>query len=592
MLEQFVAVMPGTLGPALLVMCMSVMLTVGEGRDKPISSRWRLWGILIGLVAAIVFAGLRASAVINQRTFINYPVLWCCVVIDLLLIVLVFVNRLITRNWRRHAAVMHLANLVAALGIALTVFYALPDVILQLTIWVEPGDPIFTSDMLLRALGFVLGIIASAVIAAVFRTMRSTAVRPAFLSAVLVVLVIQLMQHLTGLLQIMQARTLRFPHIAFVMLAWLINNKSGLIMAQAFIFLIPAVASVVAGLRMPVSAKRLAADVNAATVRKHKAFRRRAIAAAAWSVVAMIGVTATLTLGVAAINQQPTLSPPEAYSLKDGVATIPFSQVEDGHLHRFEYKAKDGTVMRFIIIKKNGGAYGIGLDACENCGDDDNSAIYISSSVAQVLSDLPDSVDKIEVKALTTPENDLARKAAQNPAALSQDEWETWYCTAYPSSIAYQIEEVIPGAVAKQVRQVAALQGNVLQKTQAVMILMTVLSLLAAAVAVANLMVASIGERSSELALLKAIGATDGAVSRLMMAETAAISLLGAIVGAALGSGVAQIIGQVVFGSGITMRPMVFVLVFVLLALTVLLASASSIRSILSLKPAEVLHGR
>mgnify|MGYP007012692259 FL=1 len=35
------------------------------------------------------------------------------------------------------------------------------------------------------------------------------------------------------------------------------------------------------------------------------------------------------------------------------------------------------------------------------------------------------------------------------------------------------------------------------------MILMTVLSLIAAAVAVANLMVASIGERSGELALLK-----------------------------------------------------------------------------------------
>ena len=64
------------------------------------------------------------------------------------------------------------------------------------------------------------------------------------------------------------------------------------------------------------------------------------------------------------------------------------------------------------------------------------------------------------------------------------------------------------------------------------------------------------------------------------------------IVGALLGSGVAQLIGRVVFGSGITMRPMVFVLVFVLLAVTVLLASASSIRSILNLKPAEALHGR
>ena len=120
-------------------------------------------------------------------------------------------------------------------------------------------------------------------------------------------------------------------------------------------------------------------------------------------------------------------------------------------------------------------------------GDDDNSAIYISSSGGTgCCRTCRTPSTRSRVKALTTPENDLARKAAQNPAALSQDEWETWYCTAYPSSIAYQIEEVIPGAVAKQVRQVAALQGNVLQKTQAVMILMTVLSLLAAPWRVAN----------------------------------------------------------------------------------------------------------
>ena len=225
-------------------------------------------------------------------------------------------------------------------------------------------------------------------------------------------------------------------------------------------------------------------------------------------------------------------------------------------------------------------------------GDSDDNAIYMPSIMAQTLANLPDSVDKIEVKALTTPDNDLARKASKNPAALTQDEWETWYCAAYPSSIAYQIEEVLPGAVAKQVRQVAALQGDVLNKTQAVMVLMTVLSLVAAAIAVANLMAASIGERGSELALLKAIGATDGAVSRLMLAETAVVALAGAIVGALLGSGVAQIVGHVVFGSGITMRPMVFVLVFVLLAVTILVASLSSIRAILGLKPAEVLHGR
>ena len=182
-------------------------------------------------------------------------------------------------------------------------------------------------------------------------------------------------------------------------------------------------------------------------------------------------------------------------------------------------------------------------------GDEEKGAVYVPSATLQELSGLTGSVDEVEVKALTTPENDLARKVSRNPAAVTQEEWETWYCTAYASSIAYQIEEVLPDAVAKQIRQISELQGDVLNKTRAVMIVMTGLSLLAAAIAVANLMAASITERSSELALLKAIGATDGAVSRLMLLETAVIALIGALAGAGLGVGAAQLIGQVVFAS-------------------------------------------
>ncbi|MBT1181369.1 DUF2318 domain-containing protein [Bifidobacterium sp. CP2] len=366
MLEQFVAVMPGTLAPALLVMCLSVTLTVGEGRDKPVSHRWRLYGVLLGTVAAIVFAALRATAVINQRTFVNQPVLTVAVVVDLLAIAAMIASPWILKDWQRHKWLMHLANGVGALAIALTLFYALPDVILQLTIWVEPGETAFTSAMLLRALGFLLGIGASMVVAAIFRTMRETAVRASFIAAAALMTFILFLQHATGLLQIIQAHSLFFPHILFQPLVWSINHNNQMILAQAFVFLIPAIASIVAGFRTKTKPQ---AGENEATVRRHKAFRRRAVASAVWSLVAMIGVTLTLTVGEAAINQTPTLSPPEAYSLKDGTATIPFSQVEDGHLHRFEYKAKDGTVMRFIIIKKNGGAYGIGLDACENCGD-------------------------------------------------------------------------------------------------------------------------------------------------------------------------------------------------------------------------------
>ena len=133
--------------------------------------------------------------------------------------------------------------------------------------------------------------------------------------------------------------------------------------AMAVVFLIPSIASIVKGFTTST------AGSNEAVVRAHVAFGRRAKAAGAWSLVAIIGVSVALTYGVAQTQKVITLSPPEQYSLKNGVATITFAQVSDGHLHRFQYKAKDGTVMRFIIIKKNGGAYGIGLDACENCGD-------------------------------------------------------------------------------------------------------------------------------------------------------------------------------------------------------------------------------
>ena len=245
-----------------------------------------------------------------------------------------------------------------------------------------------------------------------------------------------------------------------------------------------------------------------------------------------------------------------------------------------------------IKLTRSGRQMSLKIVGIYDSGDSDNNAIYADSSEAQILANKPNMVEAIEVKALTTPENDLARKAAKNPAALSQEEWETWYCTAYPSSITYQIEEVIPGAVAKQVRQVSAMQGSVLNKTRAVMVLMTALSLVAAAVAVANLMAAAISERSGELALLKALGARDGAVARLMLMETAVIACVGALIGMIAGFGVAQVIGFGVFGSAISLRPMVFVLVFVLLAITVLAAAGSSIRSILHVRPAEVLHGR
>jgi uncharacterized membrane protein len=62
------------------------------------------------------------------------------------------------------------------------------------------------------------------------------------------------------------------------------------------------------------------------------------------------------------------LSPAESMTLAGDEILIPITQVEDGHLHRFVYTASDNTEVRFIVIKKNAVAYGVGLDACDICG--------------------------------------------------------------------------------------------------------------------------------------------------------------------------------------------------------------------------------
>ena len=70
------------------------------------------------------------------------------------------------------------------------------------------------------------------------------------------------------------------------------------------------------------------------------------------------------------------------------------------------------------------------------------------------------------------------------------------------------------------------------------------------------------------------------------------IGVAGLAVGSAVGSGLSQVIGKIVFGSTITMRPMVFVLVTLLITVVLLLATASSMRSILRIQPATALHRR
>jgi putative ABC transport system permease protein len=245
-----------------------------------------------------------------------------------------------------------------------------------------------------------------------------------------------------------------------------------------------------------------------------------------------------------------------------------------------------------ITVRLGNRARDFRVEGIFDAGGDEDDEIYAPLPGVQDLAGRRGLVSRVEVSALTTPDNELSRRAAQDPKSLSIKEWETWYCTAYVSAICYQIDEVISDAVSKPIRQVAESEGAILEKTQLLMLLITILSLAGSALGISNLVTAGVMERASEIGLLKAIGAHDGSISLLVLTEIIITGIAGGVVGYFAGLGFARIIGETVFGAAIDIKPLVIPLVAVLVFLVTMAGSIPSIRLLLSLRPAEVLHGR
>ena len=266
---------------------------------------------------------------------------------------------------------------------------------------------------------------------------------------------------------------------------------------------------------------------------------------------------------------------------------------------------KDSVMLGKIFADRNGFKVGDEIQLKSNnldkkfkvkgifsSGSDEDAFIYSTLKTAQDFAGVTGVVNKVEVSALTTPDNDLARKAAKNPLSLTVKEWEVWYCTAYVSAICYQITEVMTDSVAKPIRQVAESEGDILNKTTLLMVLITVLTLIGSGLGISNLITASVMERSNEIGLQKAIGASNGRIIGIILVEIILTAIFGTVVGYGVGLLLTQIIGLTVFGSAIAPTAMVVPIVAILIILVTILGSIPAIRYLLNLNPTEVLHGR
>ncbi|WP_148053021.1 ABC transporter permease [Atlantibacter hermannii] len=224
-------------------------------------------------------------------------------------------------------------------------------------------------------------------------------------------------------------------------------------------------------------------------------------------------------------------------------------------------------------------------------GDEDNQLV-MPLSIAQTLLGLPAKVQAIRVSALTVPENELSRRARENLDALNAEEYDLWYCTAFVSSIAHQLEEAISGSVVRPIWQVAASEGVVIDKIQLLLAVVTLAALVAAAMGIASLMTSTIMERAKEIGLMKALGARQWQIMLLFYLEAASSGLLGGAAGCVAGWGLAKSIGMMLFDAPLNFAWVVVPCVLVVAVLISLIGTWFPARRIARLYPVEVLYGR
>jgi putative ABC transport system permease protein len=154
-----------------------------------------------------------------------------------------------------------------------------------------------------------------------------------------------------------------------------------------------------------------------------------------------------------------------------------------------------------------------------------------------------------------------------------------------------RLSQALPAAEVRPVRQIMEGEARVLGKTRATLLAAVAMIILTAALCVLATLTAWVLDRRRDFAIMKALGASERLVNGFFAAEAAALGALGAVIGFAIGVGVAAWIGRVNFHAAVVPRFSVFPAVFAGSVLVALISAALPISLLRRVQPATILRG-
>ncbi|MDR1422017.1 MAG: Fe-S-containing protein [Coriobacteriales bacterium] len=363
MLEYFIEVQQNTLALGLLLPVLGVRVFRLGGR--PAIKRF-LIGVLVGLGLAVILATLKAFTGWIVTEYWNMGFM-AGILISGLAFVLTDYGVLFRKTPER---AQRLCLWAASILGALLVVYVLRADLLYIREFAQADESIFSVNAVLRALGWLGALVLMSLYAAgMVVAARGVHEKPLQRLQTLMFLV----YFIYGILSIVQ---ILYAHHMIPRLPWIRSIlQVSINQSDIFLYAIILLALVVVVFALSAQLRSLHTVAASADAGENPALRRKARAlwrtTRRWSTVLVAGFVITVLsfTVIRAYNERGIeLTPAEPVEYVGTTIRIPLEAVEDGHLHRFAHITEEGIEVRFIIIKKNEVAYGVGLDACNVCG--------------------------------------------------------------------------------------------------------------------------------------------------------------------------------------------------------------------------------
>lgn len=268
---------------------------------------------------------------------------------------------------------------------------------------------------------------------------------------------------------------------------------------------------------------------------------------------------------------------------KDGQAEVAeVAEVVVGRRLAQRLGLRAGNELRTVLGPKTETLKVVGI---VTSGGEEEEQAFAPLAAVQRLAGQDGRFTRAEIFALTNPE----KPNAKDPREMTVEEYDAWYCTAYPSSVVYQINEVLPQGRARVVYGVTGATADVLGRLRGVLIALAVVALVGAAVGVTAAMTATVLERRLEAGLMIAIGAARQRVVFFFLSEAALLGLLGGLVGGLAGLAAGRLLGAGALGVAVPWMPMLLPFAALLGLLVAVLASLAPVLRALERYPADIL---